>query len=105
MRTLKFIVEGLIIAKDPSCDFAGIVPGTKGYLQANFKFDYNWSGCEKIAVFTKQGSKDEIPVRIVNNSCAIPDEVLVRRRFKLKVIGVKPGLRLPTNVLEVKQDG
>ena len=38
MRTLKFIVEGQIIKQDPSCDFTNLVPGTEGYLRAEFSF-------------------------------------------------------------------
>ena len=105
MRTLKFIVEGLSIKKDPDCDFSGIVPGTKGYIQAEFDFDHDWSGCGKMVVFTKQGSQEQVPVRLTNNVCMIPDEVLARRKFKLKVIGIKTGLRLVTNNLEVNQNG
>ena len=104
MRTLRFIVEGLSLKKDPQCDFSGIVPGTQGYLRAEFKFNHDWVGCEKMAVFSRTDVGD-IPVRIVNNACMIPDEILSRRSFKLQVIGVRPGLRLPTNTLEVKQDG
>lgn len=104
MRTLNFIIEGLSIRKDPQCDFSGIVPGTKGYLRATFKFDSDWSGCEKMVVFSRFGI-ERIPIRVINNSCEIPSDVLLRRSFKLKIIGVKPGLRLVTNNLEVKQDG
>ena len=31
MRTLKFIVEGLIIEPDRNCEFNNLIPGTKGY--------------------------------------------------------------------------
>lgn len=105
MRTLKFIVDGQTIKRDPDCDFSKIVPGSKGYLRAKFTFDGAWVGCEKIAVFKKRNTTEQHPVQIVNNSCMIPDEVLVRRNFKMEVIGIKPGYRLVTNGLEVKQDG
>lgn len=105
MRVLKFIIDGLKLTKDSQCDFSGIVPGTKGYLKAEFKFNEDWYNCNKMAVFTVPGSQKEVPVRIENTHCVIPDDVLIRRSFKVRVIGVKPGLRLPTNNLEVKQDG
>ena len=38
MRTLKFIVDGQILRQDPTCDFSNIVPGTEGYLIAEFAF-------------------------------------------------------------------
>ena len=34
MRSLKFIVNGQIIEKDPSFDFDNLVPGSDGYLKA-----------------------------------------------------------------------
>lgn len=105
MRTLKFIIDGQIIKPDPSCDFAKMVPGTKGYLQAHFTFDKNWVGCEKMAVFIGQGTREQLPVRIVNNICTIPPDVLFKRSYRVYVIGVRPGLRIVTNKLEVKQDG
>ena len=104
MRTLKFIIEGLSIRKDPQCDFSGIVPGTKGYLRAEFNFDHDWTGCEKMVVFSHP-SIERIPVRVINNACMIPEEVLKHRKFKIEVIGVRPKVRLTTNRLEVKQDG
>lgn len=36
MRSLKFNVSGQIVSPDQSCDFTGLVPGTKGYLKAEF---------------------------------------------------------------------
>ena len=105
MRTLNFIVEGLTIKKDPQCDFSGIVPGTKGYLRAEFKFNHEWVGCKKMVIFTKQNGRGQVPVKIINNVCMIPDDVLVKRTFKIEVVGVKPDLRLQTNSLEVNQDG
>ena len=38
MRTLKFKVDGQIITKHPDCDFSNLVPGTEGYLRAEFIF-------------------------------------------------------------------
>lgn len=105
MRTLSFIVEGQSIKQDPSCDFSGLVPGSRGYLKASFTFNADWSGCEKMAVFSKHGLRDRVAVQLKNGACTIPEEVLNRRMFKVSVIGVNQGLRLVTNTLEVNQDG
>lgn len=59
MRVLKFIINGLKLTKDPQCDFSGIVPGTKGYLKAEFKFNEDWYTCKKMAVFSVPGSQDD----------------------------------------------
>ena len=103
MRILKFTIDKQIISQDPSCDFSGLVPGTEGYLQAEFSFSHEWNGCEKIAVFKNYDT--ELPVRIKNNSCEIPPEVLLFKKFKLFIIGLKPGFRIQTNIAEVKQNG
>ena len=52
MRTLKFIVEDQIIRPDPNCDFSGLVPGTKGYLKAEFAFSKAWDEYVKVAGFS-----------------------------------------------------
>ena len=104
MRTLKFIVTGQHIEKDPICDFSGLVPGTKGYLRAAFVFDQEWSNCKKVAVFVKYGR--EFPAPIINGYCNIPPEVLTHGRFSLYVIGERSGgYRIPTSRIEVRQDG
>lgn len=72
MRALKFTVKAQQLKKDISCDFSGLVKGSKGYLQAEFSFSEEYVGCGKIAVFRNQG--EEYPVRLENNNCIIPEE-------------------------------
>lgn len=104
MRTLKFVVTGQQIQKEPSCDFSGLVPGTKGYLRAAFVFDAEWSNCKKVAVFVKYGR--EFPTPIINGACNIPQEVLTHERFYLYVVGKRAdGYRITTGRIEVKQNG
>lgn len=103
MRVLKFIVSGQSIRQEPSCDFSGLVPGTKGYLRAEFVFDHNWAGCRKVAVFTSL-CKDH-PAPIIKNACEIPEEALTRKNFQVSVVGERDGYRIQTNKTEVKQDG
>lgn len=105
MRTLKFIVEGQKIEKDSACDFSGLVPGTTGYLRAEFSFSEEYKGCAKIAEFRKYLSADPIPVKIENDACNIPEEILTGSKFSVSVIGIRPGYRIPTNKVEVRQDG
>lgn len=105
MRILKFIVTGQVIRTDPSCDFSGIVPGSKGYLKATFTFDSEWAGCEKIAEFRKYDVEKCTSVRLTGNSCMIPEEELVNKYFYMNLIGIRPGFRIRTGKLEVRQDG
>lgn len=105
MRTLRFIISGQNIEKDPSCDFSGLVPGTKGYLRAVFTFDEEWRGCAKIAEFRNYLSSRPESEILEGDDCMIPEEVLTGDRFHVSVIGIKPGYRINTGNVEVKQNG
>lgn len=105
MRELKFNVSGQHIRPDPACDFSGIVPGSKGYLKAIFTFDGEWAGCEKIAEFRKYDVEKCTSVRLIGNSCMIPEEELANKYFYMNIIGIRPGFRIKTSKLEVRQNG
>lgn len=105
MRTLRFIVEGQIIKKDPDCDFTNIVPGTRGYLQAEFSFSPEWDKTVKVASFFDDYR--EFPPQLLEDGrvCMIPAEALVKKSFKIRVIGRDGDLKILTNFVEVCQDG
>lgn len=105
MRTLKFIVEGQIIKQDPDCDFTNIVPGTRGYLQAEFSFSPEWNKTVKVANFVDDYR--EFPPQLLEEgkTCMIPAEALAKKTFKLRVIGRDGDLKILTNFIEVCQDG
>lgn len=104
MRILKFIVDKQIITPDPKCDFSGLVPGTNGYLKAEFIFSEEWKECSKAAIFSVL--RDEYPVSLKNNACIIPEEALKGKKFKVTVVGVKgEEYRIITNKAEVRQNG
>lgn len=106
MRTLRFIVDGQIIKQDPNCDFTNLIPGTEGYLQAEFSFSPEWKNCVKVASFWSAVGK-EYPPQVLKDgmSCVIPPEALTKYAFKVGIIGKGPDLRLTTNKIAVKQDG
>ena len=106
MRTLKFIVDDQIIKQDPSCDFDNLVPGTEGYLRAEFIFSPEWSGCVKVATFSSAMGR-EYPPQILKDgkSCMIPAEALTKKVFKVGVIGKKNNLKMTTNKVAVYQHG
>ena len=106
MRTLKFIVEGQIIKQDPNCDFSYLVPGTEGYLRAEFSFSPEWNGCVKVASFWSAVG-DEYPPQVLTDgmSCIIPAEATQRYAFKVGVIGKGATVKLLTNRAIVKQNG
>lgn len=107
MRTLKFIVNGQSIEKDPNCDFDNIVPGTKGYLKAKFKFSSEWAGCDKVAGFYSVMGREYPPQVIgVSNSCMIPAEALKREQFKIQVFGLRGAdFKIATDKVTVCQNG
>ena len=107
MRTLKFIVDGLIIKPDPECDFSNIVPGTSGYLQAEFKCSNDWNGASKVAAFYSMlGREFEPQVLNAANICTIPAEALKNAKFQIQLYGLRGAdFKLKTNKVTVCQDG
>lgn len=107
MRTLKFIVDGQTMKPDPSCSFEGLVPGSEGYLQAEFILSPEWRDAAIVASFWSILGKEYTPQKVkINNTCTIPAEALKRRVFKLQLIGqTRGGVRLETNKVDVCQNG
>ena len=107
MRTLKFIVDDQIIKKDPDCDFSNIVPGSEGYLKAEFSFSSEWNNFAKIAAFYSiTGKEFEPQVLKDGKTCVIPAEALKRIKFRIQVMGKNSyNMKLITNTVEIKQDG
>ena len=106
MRTLRFIVDNQIIKQDPNCDFSNLIPGTEGYLQAEFLFSPEWKGCVKIATFRSSLGREYAPQIIKDGkTCMIPAEALERRVFKVGVVGKKDNLTILTNNVPVTQKG
>lgn len=106
MRTLKFIVNKQLIEKDPNCDFEGLVPGSAGYLQAEFSFSDEWKDLVKGVGFYSVLGK-EYPPQILKDgrTCVIPEEALKKRYFGVKVHGLKDEELLVTNKVFVKLSG
>lgn len=106
MRTLKFIVDGQVIRQDPNCDFNDLVPGTEGYLQAEFVFSSEWNGYARVAGFFSILGKEYTPHILKDGkTCVIPQEALERRAFKIRVIGKKGNSKITTNKVTVYQKG
>lgn len=102
MRVLEFIAEGQKLRRDPDCDFTGIVAGSRGYLQARFRFSKEWSGCKKVAVFMDKGKP--YPAGLKDNMCIIPWEALeTASAVQVYVIGRRPGYEITTTVTAFPQ--
>lgn len=106
MRTLKFIVQDQIITKDPNCDFSNLVPGTEGYLQAEFTFSKEWNACSKVAAFYSPMGYEYPPQMIEDTTCMIPAEACAKRNFGIKIFGKGPnGFKITTDTVVVSQTG
>ena len=105
MRTLKFIVDRQIIKQDPDCDFDDIVPGTVGYLKAEFSFSSEWDNSVKVAAFYRNGNECTPQELKDGKSCMIPAEALKGRRFAIRLFGKNKDVQLTTNKVEVVQKG
>lgn len=101
MRILEFVAEGQTLKRDPRCDFAGIVSGSRGYLYACFHFSKDWAGCKKVAVFTGKGKP--CPVAIDYNMCEIPADALTGSTVQVYVVGRRPGFEIITAVAAFPQ--
>lgn len=103
MRILKFIVDGQKIRTDPECEFSNLIPGTKGYLEAQFVLSSEWIGCKVAASFWRYDK--EYPVLLKNGQCEIPEEVLKGKEFSVSLTGMKKDYVITTGKIKVKQEG
>lgn len=106
MRILKFIVDKQIIKQDPNCDFDNLIPGSEGYLQAEFSFSREWDDCIKVAAFYSPMGREFTPqVLKSNNTCIIPTEALAISEFKIRILGKRENFKITTNKITVLQKG
>ncbi len=105
MRTLKFMVTGQSIEKDPTCNFEGIVQGTTNYLNILFTFSKDWDAFVKVAEFRIGTNNATItPVPIVNNRCDVPSEVTDGRTWSVRIVGKKGKTKLTSKTIRVQQE-
>lgn len=103
MRTLRFIINGQTIKPDPTCDFSGLVPGSAGYLKAEFSFSKEWISTPKVVAFYSRLGNEYPPQALKDGrTCIIPKEALQKRFFKVQVLGQNG---LVTDKLEIDQKG
>ena len=105
MRTLKFIVNGLIIEKDKTCDFSGLYPG-KEDLEAEFIFSQDWHNYVKVAGFWANGKEYTPQVLTDGKTCIIPKEALNNFRFEIEILGRdRNNNKRRTNKITIRQFG
>lgn len=105
MRTLKFIVDGQLIAKDPTCDFSDLIPGSNGYLKAAFSFSSEWNNCNKVVAFYSPLGMEYPPQRLSDDCCLIPEKALKKRSFMIQVIGRCGDYKIKSNKIMISQNG
>lgn len=99
MRTLEYrvIAQRLV----PTGDHSGLVAGTSGYLKARFLFNNDWDKCMKRVTFIADGI--EYPVRLMNDECMIPPDVLKHTIFELYVEGRRPNYEITSRSTRERQ--
>ena len=55
METLRFLIKGQMIKKDPACSFNRMVAGSSNYYIAAFEMDDAWTGYSCVAKFNADG--------------------------------------------------
>lgn len=106
MRTLKFIVNGQCIVKDPNCDFSGLVPGSEKYITADFSFSDEWKNRVKVVGFWSRLGKEYPPQLLTDGkTCKIPCEALKNKIFRMQVIGKSGDTKVKTNKIAITQLG
>lgn len=103
MRTLEFNITSQKLRKDPGCSFSHIIMGSENFLKAHFNFKTSeWNSTTKIAVFLTDTASEYIP--LIDNECIVPNSITKSKIFKIQVIGVGGGQKIPTNELTIRQE-
>ena len=106
MRILSFNVKNQTIEKDPSCDFSGLVAGSKGYLAVRFTFSDDWDRCSKVVGFFAKNGKEFPPcILLEDNVCRVPDGATAYHEFSMKVYGKRNGCVITTRPIVIRQYG
>lgn len=103
METLRFLIKGQMIKKDPACPFNRMVAGSSNYYVAEFDMDEAWQGYSCVAKFNVDGALSYAP--IVGGRVVIPKDVLKHKKFSVVVIGKKADIILNTNETKIIQTG
>lgn len=107
MRVLKYVVDGLELKQNETCNFDGIVAGSQeGFVQLEFSFSSEWNDRVKVAAFYSMMGR-EYPPQVLEDgkTCMVPVEALQRRYYQLKVIGKNDKSKIETNKILVSQNG
>ena len=103
METLRFLVHGQMIKKDPGCPFNKMVAGSSNYYVAEFDMDGTWNGYSCVARFNVDGRFTYEPIK--SGKATIPKEVLKHKKFAISVIGKNGPTILNTNESKLTQIG
>ena len=104
METLRFIVKGQKLKKDPKSPFGKLVAGTKNYYEAEFVLDSAWIGYACLAKYRTNDGHVEYGA-LIKGKTVIPENILEYREFFVSIIGRKGDSQLVTNESKVFQTG
>lgn len=103
MKSLRFIVKGQMIKKDPDSPFYQMVAGSSNYYIAKFSMDAAWTGFACLAHFEADGDEEYVPIKY--GKAIFPENILKYKSFTVQVIGRKNDTILVTNKNKVIQIG
>ena len=105
IRTLKFIVDGVTVTPDPTCDFTGLFPG-KEELRVEFDFSDDWYRALTVAGFYSVMGTEYEPQVVVNSGCVVPAEASASPVFKIILYGTKGhGNVIKSDEIIIRQGG
>lgn len=87
MRTLKFILDGQKLKKDPSCDFTGLICGTMNYVKLSFDVSGDWNKCFIIVSFLDENDHEIDASELKNFECLVPNTTSSYKKYKIRLIG------------------
>lgn len=103
LSTLNFKAKGKKLEKLEGSNFEDLVNKDQPYSKAKFWFRGNeWRGCTKVASFFLDGT-EHVSILGTDDTCDIPKEALVGRKFYVSVTGLRYGFKIKTNKVEVSQ--
>lgn len=105
MRTLKFIVDGQTLTKDPDCSFSNIVRGSHNYLFLEFIFvDDEWKQYDKAVEFEANVKTKKI--NFYGSTVGVPDDITPESLIKIRLIASESRRKVfQTNQVYIAQRG
>lgn len=105
MRTLHLLVTGNKLEKHPAYLFMGRRSEVGQPIKISVSFSPEWDRVVKVMAFYDHEHKECTPQEICNGVCEVPPECLKNHTFYMRVLGLKDGKMIDTDMLSFMQIG